>query len=105
MFFTRSILVSAFLAILLIGCKKAETPPTPELGATTDSVAPSTSAMPPSDATMPPAALGAGTGSGDAQGATQVSPKELTPVEESAAMPLPGQVNNHSTTDPVQPNK
>ena len=31
MAYTRSILVSAFLAILLIGCKKAETPPVPKV--------------------------------------------------------------------------
>jgi hypothetical protein len=96
MAYTRSILVSAFLAILLIGCKKAETPPVPKVDSGGSVAAPPT-AMPPSEASTPPAAAGATTGSGDASGTTQANPKELSKEQESAAMPLSGQANNHST--------
>ncbi len=96
MSFSRSILVSAFLALLLIGCKKAETPPTPKLDSS-GSVAAPVSAMPPSEATTPAAGPGATTGSGDASGPTQATPKELSKEQESSAMPLSGQANNHST--------
>ena len=100
MFFTRSILVSAFLAILLIGCKKAEAPPAPKMDG---SVAAPQSALPPSDSTLP--STPATSSSGNANGPTQADPKELTKQQESADMPLSGQANNHSTTDPVEKKK
>ena len=96
MSFSRSILVSAVLALVLVGCKKADTPPAPKLDSS-GSVAAPVSAMPPSEASTPPAAAGATTGSGDASGTTQANPKELSKEQESAAMPLSGQANNHST--------
>lgn len=96
MTFSRSILVSACLALFLIGCKKAETPPAPKLDSS-GSVAAPVSAMPPSEASTPAAAPTAGTGSGDASGSTQATPKELSKDQESSAMPLSGQANNHST--------
>ncbi len=99
--FTRSIFVSAFLATLLIGCKKAETPPAPTMS---DSVAAPTSALPPSDATLP-AVPSSTSSSGNASGPAQTDPKELTKQQESTDMPLSGQANNHSTTDPVAPKK
>lgn len=98
--FTRSILVSAFLATLLIGCKKAEAPPTP----TTSSVAVPETALPPSDATLP-ATPSATSSSGNASGPAQTDAKELTKQQESTDMPLSGQANNHSTTDPVEKKK
>jgi hypothetical protein len=36
--------------------------------------------------------------SGDANAASQATPKELTKEEEKTAMPMPGQVNDHSNT-------
>jgi hypothetical protein len=102
--YTRSILASAFVAILLIGCKKAETPPVPKMDSSGSVAAPVTS-MPPSEASTPPAAPGAVTGSGDASGTTQASPKELSKEQESAAMPLSGQANNHSTAPPADSKK
>jgi hypothetical protein len=102
--YTRSILVSAFVAMLLIGCKKAETPPTPKMDSSGSVAAPVTS-MPSSEASTPPAAPGAGTGSGDASGTTQASPKELSKEQESASMPLSGQANNHSTATPADGKK
>jgi len=99
--FTRSILVSAFLATLLIGCKKAETPtaPTPTVS---DSVAAPVSSLPMSDGKLSPAPSSVTSSSGNSSGPTQASSKELTKFEESTQMPLPGQVNNHSTVDPLE---
>ncbi|MNR90721.1 hypothetical protein D3C72_217120 [compost metagenome] len=102
--YSRSILVSAFLAVLLIGCKKAETPPVPKVDSG-GSVATPAASMPPSEASTPPAAAGAVSGSGDAAGATQATPKELSKAEESAAMPMSGQANNHSTAPSVTDKK
>ncbi|MDO9419260.1 MAG: hypothetical protein Q7T66_01220 [Herminiimonas sp.] len=101
MLFTRSILVSAFLATLLIGCKKAETPPAPTMGG---SVASPESALPPSDSALP-AAPASTSDSGNANGPAQTNPKELTKQQESTDMPLSGQANNHSTTDPIEKKK
>lgn len=101
MFSARYMLVPAFLALVLTACKKADAPPTPEVGS---SVAAPASTLPPSDATMPaPAATT--TNSGNASGPTQADSKELTKEQESSAMPLSGQANNHSTTDPVEQKK
>lgn len=108
--FTRSILVSAFLATLLIGCKKAETPPAPTMSDSAaapsmgDSVAAPPSALPPSDASLP-ATPAVTSSSGNASGPAQTDAKELTKQQESTDMPLSGQANNHSTTDPVAPKK
>lgn len=97
--FTRSILVSAFLAILLIGCKKADAPPAPTMG----SVAAPETTLPPSDGKLP---NNSGTSSsGNAGGPAQTDPKELTKQQESTDMPLSGQANNHSTTDPIDKKK
>lgn len=102
MLLARTLLVPAVLVLVLSACKKAEAPPTPEVGG---SVAAPANALPPSDATMPAPATGT-THSGDSNGGpTQAQPKELTKEQESSAMPLPGQVNNHSTTDPVEQKK
>ncbi len=109
---TRSIpavvLVPVFAAVLLAGCKKAETPPAPKLGdtpGTSGSVAAPASSLPPSDGTLSTAPRGAAPGtttdSGDAAGTTQAHPQNLSKDEESSAMPKSGQANNHSTTDPV----
>ena len=99
--FTRSILVSAFLATLLIGCKKAETPPAPTMGG---SVAAPESALPPSDSKLP-ATPPSTSSSGNASGPAQTDSKELSKQQESTDMPLSGQANNHSTTDPVEKKK
>lgn len=102
MSFTRSVFVSAFLVTLLLGCKKAEAPPTPALDSAPSVAAPS-SALPPSDAyTMPGAPS---TSSGDASGPTQATPSELSKEQQSSSMPLPGQSNNHSTANPIEEKK
>ena len=104
MFFTRTILASLFLATLLIGCKKAEAPPTPKLDGATGSVALPASTLPASDGKLPNQPTGT-SDSGNAYGSTQADSKELTKEQESAAMPLSGQANNHSTTNPVEQKK
>lgn len=101
---SRSILVSAVLALVLVGCKKADTPPAPKLDSS-GSVAAPVSAMPPSEASTPAAGPGATTGSGDASGSTQATPKELSKEQESSSMPLSGQANNHSTAPSVSDKK
>ncbi|MGV8897856.1 MAG: hypothetical protein ACOH2B_01250 [Burkholderiaceae bacterium] len=105
MSFARSVLISAFLATLLIGCKKAETPPAPTLGETSGSVAAPENTVPPPDAHMPAAGSGAMTGSGDASGPTQADPAELSKEQESTEMPMPGQANTHSTPDTTDEKK
>lgn len=105
---TRSVFLSTvssvFVLAMLAGCKKAETPPTPSMGdtpSTSGSVAAPPSSMPPSETQTTPAPAGGTTDSGDAAGPTQAHPQNLTKEEESSAMPKSGQVNNHSTANPV----
>jgi hypothetical protein len=111
--FTRSLVVSALLAIVFTGCKKADAPPAPTTGDSVTAPAASTaggsvaapaSSLPPSDATLP-AAPAVTSSSGNAAGPAQTDPKELTKQQESTDMPLSGQANNHSTTNPVEKNK
>lgn len=99
MFFTRTILASLFVATALIGCKKAEAPPTPKLEGTTGSVALPATSLPPSDGKLPNQPASGTSDSGNAYGTSQATPTELTKEQESASMPLSGQANNHSTTD------
>jgi hypothetical protein len=97
-------LASVALSLLLIGCQKAAEPPKPVTSNApsanaNESVAAPPNAVPPSDASMKPApsvASAGPTNSGDANGPTQATPKELDKAQESGAMPLTGQVNNHS---------
>lgn len=104
-----SVLAVFALAVALAGCQKSEeaaqqesaTQPAP---AATESVAKPETQMPPSDAAIKPdtPAGGPTADSGSASGTSQDNPNELTKREESTAMPLPGQVNNHSTIDGTQ---
>jgi hypothetical protein len=62
--------------------------------------------LPPSDATMPtqnPSQTAHA--NGDANAPAQNNPKELGKSEESTAMPLSGQANNHSTANPTDDKK
>lgn len=95
---TRSILACACVVAALAGCKKAEAPPAPAVdSSTSSSVAAPSEAMPPSEAATPTAPSSTGDTTG---GPAQSSPSELSKGQESSAMPLPGQVNNHSTVTP-----
>ena len=101
MFFTRAILVSTLLATLLIGCNKIDTPPPPTPGGAPGSVAAPASTLPPSDAKLPAAQAGTSRDSGNASGPSQATARQLSNEQESSAMPLPGQANNHSTANPT----
>lgn len=91
-------------AVMTAACNK--TPETPKIEApaavvpaTSDkSVAAPPSATPPSDASIP-AATASTQGSGNANSATQANPAELQKSQEQAAMPMSGQVNNHSVPE------
>jgi hypothetical protein len=98
----RATLVCMCIAAALAGCKKAEAPPAPALdSSSSSSVAAPTAAVPASPATTPPAT----TDSGNASSMPQSTPAELSKEQESSAMPMPGQVNNHSTTAPEEEKK
>lgn len=102
---TRSLFICACLATALAGCKKAEAPPSPALdssGSTSSSVAAPSSAMPASEATTAPTTT---PDSSDAANTPQSTPAELSKQQESSAMPMPGQVNNHSTATPNEEKK
>ncbi len=97
---TRSILACACVAAALAGCEKAEAPPTPAVespSSTSSSVAAPSEAMPPSEAAIP---VQPPTNGDTASGPAQSTPNELSKEQESSAMPLPGQANNHSTVTP-----
>lgn len=113
MFSVRSVLAStlssAMLVALLAGCDRAETPPAPKTGdspGTSGSVAAPPSSMPAPETSTPSSSSGNTMGdSGDASGPTQAHPKDLTKQEESTTMPNSGQVNNHSTANPITDQK
>lgn len=98
---TRSILACACVVAALAGCKKTEAPATPTVDSSSSVAAPS-EAMPPSEAVTPTGPTSTGDAStGDASsGPAQSDPSELSKRQESLAMPLPGQTNNHSTVTP-----
>jgi hypothetical protein len=106
-----AVVASMALIALLAGCQKqidapkpttsvgtsAPTAPAAAVTTTNESVAAPASAMPAPDTAIAPQAPAAQSKTTDADGPTQATPKELSKTEESANMPLAGQVNNHST--------
>ncbi|HWT71438.1 MAG TPA: hypothetical protein VN361_04560 [Oxalicibacterium sp.] len=95
---SHTILACTLVAATVAGCKKADAPPAPQ---TSGSVALPESSRPASDATMPPAPPSTATlDNGNANAPAQNNPETLNKSEESTAMPLSGQVNNHSTAQP-----
>lgn len=95
---SHTILACALVAATVAGCKKADAPPAPQ---TSGSVALPESSRPSSDAAMPPSApSSAPVDNGNANAPAQNNPQTLNKNEESTAMPLSGQVNNHSTAQP-----
>jgi len=99
---SRSILVGAALAMLLVGCQKQDDPASTSRMQSLPSAS-NTTATSPQTATPDPslpkaAAMAAGT-----QDPTSLQRKanpqgRMTKEEESKAMPLPSQANDHSTT-------
>ena len=107
---TRSIFIGAVIAMVLAGCQKSEAPAITSNGARQESV---TTATPipqfsKGDPSVPDAATAlAAQDAADKAKAMQdttalqqkPAPQEpMTKVEESKAMPLPGQANDHSST-------
>ena len=67
-----------------------------------ESVALPPSAIPQQDAAMPPQSPTAAATIPDSASPSQANPKTLDKQQESTAMPLPGQVNNHSTPESIE---
>jgi hypothetical protein len=87
-----------FLALLATGCNKASEPPKP-----TDSpIDLPQAAMPQSDAAIRTAPLDQATLNSDSTNQSQANPAELSKYQESAAMPMPGQANDHSLPNPLK---
>ena len=107
---SRSIFAGVALAMLAAGCQKSGEPAINSNGAPRQSVPSATPIpqMPKGDPSVPDAATAfAAQDPGDKTKATQsttamqhkAAPQEtMTKTEESKAMPLPGQANDHSTT-------
>ena len=66
------------------------------------SVAVPPSELPKQDAAMAPQSPTAATTIPDSASPSQANPKTLDKQQESTAMPMPGQVNNHSTPEPIE---
>ena len=107
---SRSIFAGAALAMVLAGCQRSDTPAVTSHGTPPQPVASATPIpqMPNADSAVPDAATAfaaqdaaAKTKSMQDTTALQQKPdpqEKMTKVEESKAMPLPGQANDHSTT-------
>ena len=93
---TRVALVLTAAVSLLAACDKLGEPPAPRAGGGLPAVpmaTPDPSVPPvPSVLTAPTTATAKDAASGRSSAGT------LTPAQESTAMPMPGQVNNHSST-------
>lgn len=105
-----SVLAGMLFAALAAGCDKKNEPPKPTAAVQStapanQSVALPQNSLPQSDAAIPPQAPPATPSPTDASNQSQASPKELDKSQESAAMPMPGQVNNHSTPEPLDPSQ
>jgi len=106
----RSIFTGAALAALLAGCQNGDAPPTtsnrePSQAVTNAASIPQMPTRDPSlpDATTTFAAQAAADKTKDVQNSAALPQKpatreKMTREEESKAMPLPGQANDHSTT-------
>ena len=109
---SRSIFAGAALAVVLAGCQKSDAPaptsnsaPPPQQPVTNATPSPQ---MPKGDPSVPDAStVFAAQDAADKTKAMQDSAElqqkpapqeEMTKAEESKAMPLPGQANDHSTT-------
>jgi len=111
MFMMRTALVAMLLAALTAGCDRmrgdtpkpvsaADQAKQAENKQADQSVALPPSKVPSSDASIKPAAPEAAGSSGQSSGQqTQATPKQLEKEQQSASMPMPGQVNNYSTTE------
>ncbi|HEX8885540.1 MAG TPA: hypothetical protein VF797_13705 [Noviherbaspirillum sp.] len=113
---TKTLALTACLmatAMALAGCNRNDAPkPTAaatavsQPGAATveskgSSVALPPSSLPQQDAAMAPQAPSAAATVPDSASPSQANPQTLSKQQESTAMPMPGQVNNHSTPESI----
>ena len=106
-------LTACLMAIILTGCNRSEAPKSTaaatavsQPGAATveskgNSVALPPSALPQQDAAMAPQSPSAAATIPDSASPSQANPQTLDKQQESTAMPMPGQVNNHSTPESI----
>ena len=107
-------MIHALAACLMLAsvaaCSRTDTPaPTAvtQPGAATvesksASVAAPPAALPQQDAAIPVQSPTVAATIPDSASPSQASPKTLDAQQESTAMPMPGQVNNHSTPEPIE---
>jgi hypothetical protein len=106
-------LTACLVAMALTGCNRNDVPkPTTAATAvsqpgpatvesTGKSVALPPSSLPQQDAAMAPQAPSAAATVPDSASPSQANPQTLSKQQESTAMPMPGQVNNHSTPESI----
>lgn len=106
-------LAACLMAMALAGCNRSDTPkPTTAAAAASQpgaatveskgsSVALPPSALPQQDAAMAPQSPTPAATVPDSASPSQASPKSLDKQQEATAMPMPGQVNNHSTPESI----
>lgn len=97
MSFTRTTSICIFLALLATGCNKASEPQKPD----DVSVKLPQAAMPQSDAALKVAPFEQTAPTSGSAKQSQANPAELSKAQEYAAMPMPGQANDHSIPDPL----
>lgn len=95
----RSIFIGAALAMLIAGCEKSSAPAimsnsAPPLPVTNAAPIPQ---VPKGDPSLPDAATVFATQDTTALQKKPATSEKMTKAEESKAMPLPGQANDHST--------
>lgn len=107
---TTFALIACLTAIALGGCNRSDTPKpataVTQPGAATveskgTSVALPPSALPQQDAAMAPQSPAPAATIPDSASPSQANPKSLDKQQEATAMPMPGQVNNHSTPESI----
>ncbi len=103
----RPVLLATLLAASLAGCSNNEVPKLLKKNPTA-SVALPVAQLPPQPTSMAPQSAipkqSVAADSGNANGPSQVNPRMLSPAQESATMPLPGQAGDHSTPAPISKN-
>lgn len=102
------LIVTSLVTLSACGRKEAGTTPTAvsQPGAATveskgASVALPEAQLPKQDAAIPPQSPTVAATVPDSASPSQANPKELDKQQESTAMPLPGQANNHSTPESI----
>ena len=99
---SRFTFIGAALAMLLVGCQKMDQPAVTSTGQLSPNVtinaAPIAQTLTPDPSVPDAAGKGAGTQDPTALQHKAAPQEKMTKEEESKAMPLPSQANDHSTT-------